>query len=78
MNLESLYVQASEIGDLLVACYRLLENIISYLATGPTLALDGRKVGQLHAAMVGAFNAVLFFLTRVSEQHQDKVKLRTI
>ena len=58
-------------GPLLSSCYSLLENVIGFMTSGPSLALDEKRVKQLYTAMVGAFNAVMVFLKLVKDHHQD-------
>merc|ERR1712150_89100 len=65
-------VDCAETGGLLSSLYLILENIINYLTTGPSLKLDDRQVQQLHSAMVGAFKAVIFFLSEVATNHKEK------
>ena len=57
------FFQVESRGALLTSCYLLLEKTISYMTGGPSLALDSKQLHQLHGAMVGAFNAVLLFLS---------------
>ena len=66
-------VECVETGGLLSSLYLLLENIITYLTSGPSLKLDDRQVKQLHSAMVGAFNAVIFFLSEIATKYIEKV-----
>ena len=54
--------------DTLVSCYNLLELIICHMTSAPSLKLDENQVLQLHSAMEGAFNSVIFFLREQSEQ----------
>ena len=68
-------VDCAETGGLLSSLYLILENIINYLTTGPSLKLDDRQVQQLHSAMVGAFKAVIFFLSEVATNHKEKVRI---
>lgn len=55
-------------ADILVSCYNLLELIICYMTSAPSLKLDEHQVLQLHSAMEGAFNSVIFYLREQSEQ----------
>ncbi|XP_046550791.1 neurochondrin-like isoform X2 [Haliotis rubra] len=50
------------------SCYGLLENIIGHMTAGMSLGLEKKQVLQLHSAMLGAFNSVIFFLSQVSQQ----------
>ncbi|XP_061162604.1 neurochondrin-like [Saccostrea echinata] len=62
----------SEKADLLCACYHLLENIIIYLTTSPSLLLDEKQILQLHSAMLGAFHSIIFFLKELSDENNAK------
>ena len=55
------------------ACFAILESTIAYMISESPLSLDEDQINQLHAAMVGAFNAVLFFLSQCQVQAQDEV-----
>lgn len=65
--------QVVESEDMLSAGYGLLENIIGFLASGPELGLNSRQVTQLHTALMGAFNAIIYFLTQVRDLCPEKV-----
>ena len=54
------------------ACFVILESTIAYMISESPLSLDEDQINQLHAAMVGAFNAVLFFLSQCQAHVQDK------
>lgn len=43
------------------------------MTTAPSLMLDDQQVLQLHAAMTGAFNAVILFLKELSESETFEV-----
>lgn len=62
------FEQVVERADVLCSCYLLMENIIYYMTTSPSLKLDEKQVSQLHHAMVGSVNAILGFLREVSEE----------
>ncbi|KAI0210117.1 Neurochondrin [Lamellibrachia satsuma] len=73
MTLEDLPpAQIASSGSLLSACYSVLENIIAHMTSDCKLSLDESQVEQVHAAMVGAFNAVLFFLSQYQVQTDDQ------
>ncbi|XP_062576810.1 neurochondrin-like [Saccostrea cucullata] len=73
MTLENFPVdKISEKADLLCACYHLLENIIIYLTTSPSLLLDEKQILQLHSAMLGAFHSIIFFLKELSDENNAK------
>ena len=65
--------QVSSLDSLLSTCYSLLESIIAFMTLGSSLALEDRQITQLHAAMVGAFNAVVLFLAKVQDECPDQV-----
>ena len=62
-------------SSLLATCYNLVEHVIEYMTAGPSLQLDSTQISQLHAAMVGAFNAVIHFLSRMADHPQCQVIL---
>lgn len=64
--------QVCEKADLLCACYHLLENIIIYLTTSPSLLLDEKQILQLHSAMLGAFHSIIFFLKELSDENNPQ------
>lgn len=85
ITLENLPIQkVCEKADLLCACYHLLENIIIYLTTSPSLLLDEKQILQLHSAMLGAFHSIIFFLKELSDennpqgQYQNPVVIATV
>ncbi|CAH1776723.1 unnamed protein product [Owenia fusiformis] len=61
-----------EHSPLLSGCYSLLERIIGYMTTGPTMLLEEKTLMQLHSAMLGAFNAVTCFLMDVASDDSGK------
>ena len=65
-------LQIASSGSLLSACYSVLEAMIGHMTSASTLALDQGQVEQVHAAMVGAFNAVLYFLSQCQGQVDDQ------
>ncbi|KAK2184602.1 hypothetical protein NP493_258g02016 [Ridgeia piscesae] len=65
-------LQIASLGSLLSACYSVLEAMIGHMTSASTLALDQAQVEQVHAAMVGAFNAVLYFLSQCQGQVDDQ------
>lgn len=67
-------MQVEKKGDLLCSCYMLLELVINYMTSGPTLLLEDKQVRQLHSAMLGAFNAVIQFLDKVQLLQQKIVR----
>lgn len=60
-------------ADTLVSCYNLLELIICHMTSAPSLKLDENQVLQLHSAMEGAFNSVIFYLREQSELEIQRV-----
>uniref|UniRef100_K1RW45 NipSnap-like protein 2 n=1 Tax=Magallana gigas TaxID=29159 RepID=K1RW45_MAGGI len=64
--------EVCEKADLLCACYHLLENIIIYLTTSPSLLLDEKQILQLHSAMLGAFHSIIFFLKELSDENNPQ------
>lgn len=85
ITLENLPIEkVCEKADLLCACYHLLENIIIYLTTSPSLLLDEKQILQLHSAMLGAFHSIIFFLKELSDendaqgQYQNPVVIATV
>ncbi|ESO99077.1 hypothetical protein LOTGIDRAFT_238919 [Lottia gigantea] len=68
----STWQEMKEKTCLLCSCYLLLENIISHMTTGQPMGFEEKQVLQVHASMVGAFNAVLFFLDEISTQRNKK------
>ncbi|XP_077984245.1 neurochondrin-like [Glandiceps talaboti] len=44
------------------ACYNMLEAIITFMTSGPSLELTSKQISQLHSALVGAFSAVIHYL----------------
>lgn len=64
--------------NLLSSCFTVLEQTISHLAEGSAVPLESKQVQQLHAALTGAFNGVLFFLSFVARECPDKVSLVNI
>lgn len=67
-----IFTKVCEKADLLCACYHLLENIIIYLTTSPSLLLDEKQILQLHSAMLGAFHSIIFFLKELSDENNAK------
>ncbi|XP_048249169.1 neurochondrin-like [Haliotis rufescens] len=60
--------QVKSKAGVVCSCYGLLENIIGHMTAGISLGLEKKQVLQLHSAMLGAFNSVIFFLSQVSQQ----------
>nr|XP_006818323.1 PREDICTED: neurochondrin-like [Saccoglossus kowalevskii] len=58
-------------SSVISACYHMLESIIGYMTAEPTLSLTTKQITQLHSAMVGAFGAVVHYLTRMSEDKSN-------
>ncbi|XP_050416414.2 neurochondrin isoform X1 [Patella vulgata] len=58
--------------SLLCSCYMLLENIISHMTTGQPMGFEEKQVLQVHSAMVGAFNGIIFFLDEISVEKNLK------
>lgn len=65
--------KVSQLDSLLSTCYSLLESIIAFMTLGSSLSLEDRQITQLHAAMVGAFNAVVLFLGKVQNEPRSVV-----
>ncbi|XP_033095718.1 neurochondrin-like [Anneissia japonica] len=59
-----------EKAGVLSACYKVLENVIEFLMVGPSMGLDQKQTLQLHAAMTGAFGAIIFHLKNVQADPQ--------
>ncbi|XP_013414202.1 neurochondrin isoform X2 [Lingula anatina] len=73
MGLENQSLEkVEEKSELLTYCYMLLEHIISYMIEGPSLEWEETQIKQVHSALVGAFNAVIFYIQEMSSQGIDK------
>ncbi|XP_070553486.1 neurochondrin-like isoform X1 [Ptychodera flava] len=48
------------------SCYNMVELIISFMTSGPSLELNSKQVTQLHSALIGAFGAVTHYLTSIA------------
>ena len=69
------FFQVEQNCELLSSCFLLMERVIVHLACGPSLQISQTQVQQLHAALSGGINAVLYFLTTVSDQPNAMVCL---
>lgn len=67
---EKSFKQAFANGDLITACFIILELSINYMATDQ-LDLEQKEKQQIYTALKGAFNAVMSVLTRLDK---DKSK----
>jgi len=45
------------------------------MSAGPSLKLGAKQISQLHAALVGAFNAIIHFLNRMADHPHCQVLL---
>lgn len=50
----------------LVSYYSLLENIIHFLLTNDTFALQAKELQQIHVALQGALRGVLYLLSQIA------------
>ena len=62
-----------EFAGLISSCYCVIENVIEYLTQGPSMLLSEEQVLQLHAAMKGALNSVIWFLSKIDVEHPELV-----
>ncbi len=65
----SIFLQILKKSGVVCSCYGIIENIIGYMTTGSCMGLQEKQISQLHSAMMGAFNSVIFFLSQI-EQHE--------
>ncbi|XP_038207033.1 neurochondrin homolog [Zerene cesonia] len=67
------FKQAYANGDLVTACFIVLESSINYMATDQ-LDLEQKEKQSVYTSLKGAFNAVVSLLTKVSnDKNRDKL-----
>ncbi|CAG4986615.1 unnamed protein product [Colias eurytheme] len=67
------FKQAFANGDLVTACFIVLESSINYMATDQ-LDLEQKEKQSVYTSLKGAFNAVVSLLTKVSnDKNRDKL-----
>lgn len=67
--------QAIEAGDVIVACYLIMENFITFMVTQEFLEFDSKQREQAYCALKGAVGAILSVLYQTSIEHDNTWKL---
>ena len=64
--------EASANGELVIACYFVMESAVTAMAGDKLGMLDMKQKAQLFSALKNAFNAVLKFLGEIAVEAEDK------
>lgn len=64
--------QAMDLADVLVGCYMIIENFITFMTTQEFLEFDSKQREQAYCALKGAVGAILSVLHQTSLDHDSR------